>query len=92
MDVNQYANLAPRMPECGERDVDGVHDVDAVHRWRRRRQAVERVLSCIDMLSQAELEARLDFDEDLPPLDADALGCQIGALRRQVQVRRSIRA
>lgn len=35
---------------------------------------------------QAELEARLDFDEELPPLDTAALSQRIGALGQQVQV------
>lgn len=38
------------------------------------------------MASQAELEARLDFDEELPPLDTAALAAQIGALGQQLQV------
>lgn len=38
------------------------------------------------MMPQAELEARLDFDEELPPLDTKALGERIGALGQQVQV------
>ena len=34
---------------------------------------------------QAELEARLDFDEDLPALDAAALASRIAVLAQQVQ-------
>lgn len=35
---------------------------------------------------QAEFEARLDFDEELPPLDTVALSRRIGTLGQQVQV------
>ena len=37
-------------------------------------------------LVQAELEARLDFDEELPPLDTAAFSQRIGTLGQQVQV------
>ncbi len=33
----------------------------------------------------AELEARVDFEEDLPPLDADAVGRELEAVRRELE-------
>ncbi|MEN9247982.1 MAG: tRNA uridine-5-carboxymethylaminomethyl(34) synthesis GTPase MnmE, partial [Gloeomargarita sp. GMQP_bins_69] len=38
---------------------------------------------CIDIL--AELEARLDFDEDLPPLDVPALQARVAAVLQDIE-------
>jgi len=37
----------------------------------------------IDVL--VEVEARLDFEEDLGPLDADAVRADVGALQREIE-------
>eukprot|EP00667_Euglena_gracilis_P006139 EG_transcript_6183 len=65
----------------------------------RSQQAVQMALNGLDgglgktigrlrtvLLNQlAELEARIDFEEDLPPLDADAVCAALGDVQRQLE-------
>ena len=39
--------------------------------------------TCLDIL--AEVEARIDFEEDLPPLDEGEIACQLGLVLAEVQ-------
>lgn len=52
------------------------HHISAVTTWI--------VLATTQAL--AEVEARLDFDEDLPPLDSSALAAHIATLAATIQV------
>lgn len=40
-------------------------------------------MQCIELL--VEIEARLDFDDEMPPLDSNILMDKIGAMRQDVQ-------
>eukprot|EP00899_Mesostigma_viride_P013598 jgi/Mesvir1/22239/Mv07734-RA.1 len=68
--------VAARTPDAAMRALAGMKGgiSEAVSRLRAE---------CIDLL--AEMEARIDFDDELPPLDTDALIARIAALQESIK-------